>query len=173
MPQQVELLGFGCGPGSFTGVRIAAAACQAIALAADAPVVAIPSPLALARFDHGRRTAPAHILCSVKSRGEAHYLSTFDVVDAETSNIEQIQADELCDTPPEWLTRDGQDWMGVGARPNWLVAPHVPHWLEGVAPRAADSLPWVRRQHAQGNSQPAELALPRYIAGDSPWKKSA
>ena len=47
VPTDVELVAFGCGPGSFTGVRIAAAVSQALALAADAAVLDAPDVLAV------------------------------------------------------------------------------------------------------------------------------
>jgi hypothetical protein len=31
----------------------------------------------------------------------------------------------------------------------------------------------VREEHANGLSKPAEMALPIYVEGDSPWRKSS
>ena len=50
-PMQLELVSFGCGPGSFTGVRIAAAAAQAIATASNAKIV----PLSLIHISEPTR----------------------------------------------------------------------------------------------------------------------
>ena len=39
--KQIDALAFGCGPGAFTGLRIAASVTQAIALAHDLPVASV------------------------------------------------------------------------------------------------------------------------------------
>jgi tRNA threonylcarbamoyladenosine biosynthesis protein TsaB len=46
---QVDALAFGCGPGAFTGLRIAAGVTQGLALAADIPAIAVSSLAAMAQ----------------------------------------------------------------------------------------------------------------------------
>ena len=169
-PAQTDLLAFGCGPGSFTGVRIAAAATQAIALVAEAPVVAVPSTLAMAitaADRHGQHT----LLCSVKSRGQAYYLAVYETASSAV-DVRQIQPDQLWDATPSWLVGLEDRAIGIGVRPDWLAPDMVSVWDDDVSPRAAALIPWVIEQHHRGLSRPAEWALPRYVEGDSPWKKS-
>ena len=173
-PADVELVGFGCGPGSFTGVRIAAAATQAIAFGAAARIVPVPSLHALAMTAAVNYPAKSRFICAVKSRGEAYYLASYLRADLDAEKKAE-QTEELTDQPSAWMQdlHVGEDTLVVGGRPGWLPETLQRVHVEGVHPQAGDIVEWVRRQHAQGLSQSPEAALPRYISGDSPWKKSA
>lgn len=179
-PRQLDVVAFGCGPGSFTGVRIAAAAAQALALASDAPVVSVPSTLAWILAAQLREPELKGCVCSIRSRGQAYYLAAYErrergtASEAPALQWEQSQPDQLVDAPPAWLASvPVAGWRVVGSRPDWWSQSLALDWSEGLAPSATACLPWVRQQYGDGYARPAEEALPRYIQGDSPWKKQA
>lgn len=58
---QIDAFGLGCGPGSFTGLRIAASVIQALALACDRPVVNVSTLQALAQGAYRRGKGQAHL----------------------------------------------------------------------------------------------------------------
>jgi tRNA threonylcarbamoyladenosine biosynthesis protein TsaB len=68
----LESVAFGCGPGSFTGVRVAAAAAQAIAFAQQVPVCRVSSLAALA-VAAGQQSARLPVAACLDARmGEAY-----------------------------------------------------------------------------------------------------
>ena len=158
-PQALDVVGFSAGPGSFTGVRIAAAAVQAVSFVAEAQVVPVSSSRVLMLSAQNVLEEGEVGVCSIRSRGDAYYLSAY--VDNEL-----LYADELCTESPAWLH---SDMTLIGESPGWLEGGLT---LMEVEPDARAMLHLVAQLHAQGESVTPESALPRYLEGDSPWKKS-
>jgi len=173
----VELIGFGCGPGSFTGVRIAASVSQAIAVATGCPVVPIPSSQVLVDTAQAEKTGLTTWVSSIRSRGTSYYLALYEYETALGRN-RCVQAEVLCQSPPEWLgsvldaaeSRTSDSVGGiVGEMPPWLPQCRLTHIT--LPPSAKVMVARTRAYHAQGGSVDAELALPVYVDGDSPWVK--
>jgi hypothetical protein len=91
--------------------------------------------------------------------------------------VVQVTQDELADSAPAWLLHHGADWQAskvgiAGSAPGWLSAPLTALPALNLYPRAEMMVAAARMAHAAGASLAPELALPRYFAGDSPWRKS-
>ncbi len=171
--KDVGVVGFGCGPGSFTGVRMAASVTQALSYAAAAKVVPVPSARVWLESALSSQSSAGYWLTSIKSRGEAHYLTLYKVADGQVS---LLQASSLVDGMPQWLTDCQPNWADfkvVGQYPNWLAAPLAERWVAKIEPSARAILNYVSRAHEAGESVTPELALPVYVDGDSPWVKAA
>lgn len=161
-----DVVAFGAGPASFTGVRIAASVAQGVAFACDALVAPVPSPLALAEAARNRRPDGVGRLITVtRSRRDAYYLAGFNVSDSDRP-VPWLHARlHQGESPPQDLPAD---CIGAGDRPPW--------WSEGV-PFLDDlrvtasivgtlALGMLQR----GECVTAEAALPIYVSGDSPWR---
>lgn len=171
-PRAIEVIAFAAGPGSFTGIRLAAAATQALALASGARVVPVSSSeaLATAAYHRGRVDGEQRVLVVTRSRRDAYYVSGWDQLDA--SRPRRVLPDELFQGEQILLPEACHGWTGVGDLPPWWNA-------AGGGPFAAEIRVNARaigeiglQQHAAGASVDAALGLPIYVAGDTPWKPS-
>jgi len=160
----LDAVAVGCGPGAFTGVRLAISAAQGIALALDVPVVPVSSLAALAM------QAPeddAAILAVIDARMGEIYAGTFRRDDAGL--VVPIAAESVGAAGTLALP-EAASWNVIGS--GWAtygdaLAAHLPappRWAEGERyPLAADvahlAVPLVRA----GRGVPPEQALPVYL----------
>lgn len=166
----VEALAYSRGPGAFTGVRIAAAAVQALAFARDLPVIPVSSLQALAQG--ARRVHGAgRVLAVFDARMEEVYVGGYVCQDG----LMQLQgAEHLC-APGRLPAELRSEWFGVG---NGVSAYEA--LLRGqctltgtdatLFPSAEDVLPLALALYARDGGLAPELALPVYLR-DEVWKK--
>jgi tRNA threonylcarbamoyladenosine biosynthesis protein TsaB len=75
--QELDCLAFGCGPGSFTGIRVAAAAVQGLAFALAKPVCSVSSLAALAAAA-GKQAGTYPVAACLDARMDEVYLGLYD-----------------------------------------------------------------------------------------------
>jgi len=162
---RLHAVAFGCGPGSFTGVRIAAATAQAVALGWSLDVVRVPSSAALARRALADAEGdPRGVVSLIRSRGNLYYLAEY----AWNGTVLTLaQADRLLDvSPPATWYREREGWIAAGARPPWWQAEEpVP-----VEAHAEQVLEIGQELLMTGQAVDAALGLPEYVGGDTPWQ---
>lgn len=167
-----ELIAFGAGPGSFTGVRIAAAAAQALAFAGAGQVVPVRSSHALAEAlrQSGLAADAPGIVTVIRSRRDAHYIAAYAFVDGTCRPVIQDTLHQGTDVPELDAVRG---WPAVGDRPPWwdAVHPSAP-FIEGISATAAIIGRLALAIHAAGGAVVVEFGLPIYVTGDSPWRPS-
>ena len=109
--RQIDAIAVGRGPGAFTGVRLAVAVVQGIALALDRPVLAISTLAALALEANAK---PGRcVLSAIDARMGEIYLGAFRI-DADSLAI--AVANERLHIPSQalLLPADGE-WLAVGS----------------------------------------------------------
>ncbi len=166
---QLDALAFACGPGSFTGLRIAAATTQGIALAHDLPVVPVSSLAGLAQGAY-REHGFHRILAGFDARMEEVYWGVYRYNDADTV-VEAVVADQVC-APSQLVAPSGSEqWQGVGDA--WQsyqdsLQQHFAGMIDQVIPsnralHAQDIARLAVVAYQQGQAVAAEQALPVYL----------
>lgn len=167
---ELDAIAFGRGPGSFTGVRLAAGVVQGLAFGAQVPVVPISTLAAVAL--RARRAAPdaTHVLVCNDARMDEVYTCAFDdaaraLTDERVQAPEQVVIPSLADSADS--VRDEPRWIGAGRgfRAYPLLRALVPHTqiFDDLLPRAEEILALAVTEVTAGRVLPATAALPIYV----------
>jgi len=166
----VDAIAFGSGPGSFTGLRIAASVAQGMATGAGCGVIAISTLAALAQSTDADR-----VFAALDARmGEIY--SGFYIRDEQgmmrRSGVERVGKPDDIHAP------DKQDWTGAGsgfaAWGDEIVnsgSVAISQILPDSHPEAASVARLARDAFRSGGTAPAESATPVYLR-DNVAKKS-
>jgi tRNA threonylcarbamoyladenosine biosynthesis protein TsaB len=159
-PVQMDAFGFGQGPGSFTGIRIACGLVQGMAYAANRPVVPVPSLLALAEQSNEGR-----VIAALDARMNEAYVAAYARNGEDWDEIIAPRLADAASLPP----LPGPHWAATGSgfeRLAWLREAY----RERVQMRFGDDLPragavarLAARRYALGGGIPAERAAPLYL----------
>lgn len=162
-------IAYSCGPGAFTGVRIAAAMAQGLALGADLPVLPV-STLQTAAQGAYRLFGAGRVLVVFDARMDEVYLGAFEL--GEHDLMQPVAPERL--GPPALVPVPEGAFFAVG---NGLV--HYATLAErctltatepGLMPNAEDILPLALPSLLAGQGLAPELALPVYLR-DEVWQK--
>ena len=167
-------LAFGRGPGSFTGVRIAAGVIQGAAFGADLPVAPVSTLLALAQRAH-REVGATRVLAAFDARMGEVYWGPCVLGEA---GVMQSAARECVAPPDAVAVPPGPGWTGAGS--GWdaygeilstRVAGRVQRILPGVQVQARDVALLGAAILTAGAGVAAEHAVPVYLRDEVAWKK--
>jgi len=158
---QLDAIAVGRGPGAFTGVRLAVALAQGIALALDRPVLPVSTLAALAAQAPGER-----VLAAIDARMGEVYLSAFlpDHGEPRLAGVETVVA------PAQAALPAGEGWRGLGT--GFAAAEGALRQRFGVAlasvdaralPHAADVARLGARAFARGEALAPERLEPAYL----------
>ena len=169
----LSALAIGRGPGSFTGVRIAASIAQGLALALGLPVACISTLEVLA---HGAlRAVPTArgVVAAIGSTPAQHFLGAFA---ARDGRLARVVDDCSLPTATALPVSIADDWIAAGPSSASLcaLARSSGRALQpsGVMhPSADDLIVLGMREIEAGRGVDAQGALPVYLDGDGPWRK--
>ena len=100
--KDLSLIGFGCGPGSFIGVRAATSVAQGLAYGLDLPVAAI-STLQLIAQSAYQQAKQEKIVVSTDARKDERYWAAFELkAGIMCAKQEQLTAPELVEVPQDF-----------------------------------------------------------------------
>lgn len=172
----VDAFAFGQGPGSFTGLRIAASVVQGLAFGANKPVVAVSSLQALAQqaFNLTSDTAVTnltntHIIPILDARMQEVYWGAYLV--NKNGLVDMIHAD--CLNKPDEIKFDGKnEYIAVGTGCDIygdLIRANNSHLtiIEGIQyPRAQEIAQLAISKFINGDILTPSAAVPVYIRND-------
>lgn len=157
---QLDAIAFGCGPGSFTGVRIATSVAQGLGYAAQIPLIPISSLAALAQMA-AEELGWKKLLVAIDARIQEVYYGLYEL---DPYGIVQLIGKEYVCPPLEMQMPSTQDWQGVGNA--WeIYKQEIPHFPAKIdASRTASALGVLRLAAANYHAKvKAEQALPTYL----------
>jgi tRNA threonylcarbamoyladenosine biosynthesis protein TsaB len=170
----LDAIVFGRGPGSFTGLRIAAAISQGLAMAARLPVIAVSSLAATAQHAWDRDRVAASLVCIDARMGEV-YWARFEVEAglARLIGAEAVSAPEAVQAPEttRWAALGGAFTAVAHAQALESLAVRAERVVADIVPRAQDLFPQARADLADGRVFPAAAASPVYLRDATAWRR--
>ena len=172
---ELSAIAFGRGPGSFTGVRLAASVTQGLAFGAGLAVVPISDLRALAQQVMELDAAVRRVLVCNDARMHEVYWGCFERAVpggfAAAVQDEQVGKPAAVTLPASWSgTHRAVHAAGSGfaAYPELrsALAAHLERVHDGLLPRAAEIARLAGPEVASGHVLPAEQALPVYLRDD-------
>ena len=177
--RHLDAIIYGRGPGSFTGIRIAAGVAQGLSFGLDVPLVPV-STLAAMAIQAQQQYPNCVYLCSLDARMNEVYVGAYrvDELDADLAQAlgpEQVIAPELVSAPNlDALAAAAYVVCGSGLEvanfPSQIID-QAQACVSDMEPKAEHMLALGAAQLEQGNGCLPEEALPVYLRDEVTWQK--
>ena len=171
----IDVLAYGRGPGSFTGVRIGIGIAQGLALGAELPMVGV-STLATMAQGAWRRTGATRVLAAIDARMGEVYWAEYVRDEAGVWQGEESEAVLKPEAVAERLAALTGEWATVGT--GWQAWPDMAQDSgliirdgETILPEAEDMLPLALQAFNAGRAVVVEESEPVYLRNEVTWKK--
>lgn len=172
----IEAIAYGCGPGSFTGLRIATSAVQGLAYANTVPAVPVSTLAAQAQtaLREGRVNSGAMVLSVLDARINEVYCAVYTF---EGDLAVLLQGPVACAPAEIAIARSGDGLCAIGSGCRYLedFPPLVRQRLQSVdaelLPAARDLIPLAMDKLRSGEIQTPQQVQPVYVRDEISWKK--
>lgn len=166
--KDIDSFAFGCGPGSFTGVRIAASVVQGLAFGVSKPVIAVSSLQALAQQAFNVHSYE-YIEALLDARMQEIYCGSYK---ANAAGLVMPISEDILKNPAEFTVDVASSCVAVGTGVmayGDIIKQHNPNLIIDATilyPRAQEVVQIAADLYARGEVlQPSE-AIPTYIRND-------
>lgn len=158
---QLDCIAYGRGPGSFTGLRIAAGVAQGLAYGSDTPIVSVSCMAAIALAQPHQKN-----LIAIQASRNQFYWSGYRKIDEHTVQLEG--AESL--TAASEIQVEGNGWRGaafncteVQEELDRLVGSSITDWTSVSGPHAREVLAIGHEKFQKDEYESAFAALPDYL----------
>jgi len=177
---ELDCIAFGCGPGSFTGLRMTVGVIQGLAFGADLPVIPV-STLACMAQSYYRLNKKHHCLVAMQARQEEIYFGGYviddgvmktvladSLIDASAARLPALLPSQSPSQSPSQLPSGGK-WYGIGS--GWQHRALLEAALgqsmvsidQEILPHAHDLIELAEREFLAGRTLAADQARPVYL----------
>ena len=166
-------IAFSRGPGSFTGVRIAAAIAQGLALGTGLPLLPVSSLAALAQAAWRQGGVSLPVLVCV----DAHMGEVYWAIYRPEGGLPVAAGGERLTAPGAVTAPDEPRWLAAGSGFRAHAASLAPlagsaaEVLAELKPSGRDLLPLAAADLEAGRVTAPADALPTYLRGDDAWRR--
>ena len=171
--QQLDAIVYGRGPGSFTGIRIAAGVAQGLSFGLDVPLIAVSTLAAMAVQAH--ELYPNCIsLCTLDARMNEVYAGVYSVDKSEPDLALVVQAEQVLAPANLSMPEGAYVLCGSGSEvPDFpaAIVDQAQFCLPEMEPQAAQMAMLGAALFGQGKVSLPEHGLPVYLRDEVTWQK--
>jgi tRNA threonylcarbamoyladenosine biosynthesis protein TsaB len=159
--KDLQGLAFGAGPGSFTGVRIAAGVAQGLGYGSNLPVVGVCTLMALAEASGASKV----IACLDARMGEVYHAAYQKIAEEWQAVIEPglYKPNAVPAIQGSGWVGAGSGWQTYGEQLSAIYAEQLTSTQPALLPSASAILQLAQPIFARGEAKPAHDAMPIYI----------
>jgi len=167
--KSIDAVAVGCGPGSFTGIRLACSTAQGISISQNIRGIVVPS-LDILASSVNRSESARKIVSIVDANMDRLYLGEYSYSD------ERLKSSELTSIPINAFNPKKYDketfFVGEGCKLVLDSIKQVSNQISFELPSALELLHIARGKHASKDTVISEQILPIYLTEESNWVKS-